>query len=89
MIRADQIYLPMTMIHEFGHTAGLDDLYKYQIESPTPTPVYPGYLMDNDWPRYPDYLMTISSGTPRPVIPQKDIEYLEQVYRNEHGSEPH
>ena len=23
MIRTNQIYLPMTMIHEFGHTAGL------------------------------------------------------------------
>ena len=34
-----QIYLPSVIMHEFGHTAGLDDLYKYDG--------YSGYLMDD------------------------------------------
>ena len=29
------------------------------------------------------------SGATTPAIPDKDIEYVKQVYRNEHGTEPH
>ena len=36
---------------------------------------------------YPGYLMT-SSGS-QTAIPQLDIDYVKQVYRNAHGTEPH
>ena len=61
-------YLPSIMMHEFGHTLGLTDLYEY-----------PG--------QYPGYLMT--SNEKQTAIPAKDINYVEQVYRNGHGTEPH
>ena len=60
-------YLPSVLMHEFGHTAGLDDLYKYDG--------YAGYLMDD------------THGFT--AIQTPDRNYLRQVYRNEHGSEPH
>ncbi len=62
------VYLPGVLMHEFGHTAGLEDLYKY-------TGNYNGYLMEGD--TYPTN------------IPDKDREYMRQVYRNKHGSKPH
>ena len=61
------IYLPSVLMHEFGHTVGLDDLYKYDG--------YAGYLMDD------------THGFQS--IPILDKNYIKQVYRNEHGSEPH
>ena len=63
-------YLPSVVMHEFGHTAGLTDLYddKYNDK-------YTGYLMDD------------THGFT--AIPQLDIDYLIQVYRNEHGAKPH
>ena len=66
-------YLPAVVMHEFGHTLGLTDLYKYP---------------SSDHPRkYTGYLMT-STGK-RTAIPQLDIDYVKQVYRNAHGTEPH
>ena len=61
-------YLPATMMHEFGHAAGLEDLYNWPG-------TYPQFLMD----KY----------RPHGSVPPQDIVYLKQVYRNEHGSEPH
>ena len=63
------IYLPSVFMHEFGHTAGLEDLYNY------PVPGYSGYLMDDT-----------HGFTSIPIL---DKNYIKQVYRNEHGSEPH
>ncbi len=60
-------YLPSVVMHEFGHTAGLTDLYKHT--------------------GYDDYLMDFTYGAT--AIPQEDIDYIQQVYRNEHSSEPH
>ena len=75
-------YLPAIVMHEFGHTAGLADLYG---ESPSGIPYgnkYDGYLMQNPH--------TQITGSPIPtILPQKDIDYLGQGYRNEDGSEPH
>lgn len=62
-------HLPTTVMHEFGHAAGLEDLY---------LPEYAG--------KYPGYLMDKAVVT---AIPNKDRDYLRQIYRNEHGSEPH
>ena len=57
-------------MHEFGHAAGLEDLYGSKYGSK-----YQGYLMEK----------TFGFTT----IPQSDIDYLYQVYRNSHGSVPH
>ncbi len=59
-------YLPSVVMHEFGHTAGLQDLYKYT--------------------GYDDYLMDFTYQAT--AIPQEDIDYIRQVYRDGH-SEPH
>ena len=76
------IYLPVVMAHEFGHAAGLSDLYGFATTTPTPVNAEK-YLMNN-----------LEVGLPRntrtPVtIPTADIKFMEQVYRNEGGSEPH
>ena len=76
------IYLPVVMAHEFGHAAGLGDLYGFATTTPTPVNAKK-YLMNN-----------LEVGLPRntrtPVtIPTADIKFMEQVYRNEGGSEPH
>ena len=63
------VYLPSVLMHEFGHAAGLTDLY----------------AVPNS-PQYRNYLMHTKVST---SIPQLDIDYLHQVYRNEHGSEAH
>ena len=57
-------------MHEFGHAAGLTDLY--------------GAKYGN---KYQGYLMKETFGFTG--IPQLDIDYLHQVYRNGHGSVPH
>lgn len=76
-------YLPAVVAHEFGHTAGLADLYNEAI-------VGEGKAID-----YVNYLMhSTGNGVPQDsddpfVIPNLDVDYLHQVYRNEHGSKPH
>ena len=78
------IYLPAVVMHEFGHTLGLADLYNYPGD-------YPGYLMDSS----SVIANTMNAGSdhpsrmPAPAIPRKDIDYVRQVYRNGHGTEPH
>ena len=67
-------YMPATVLHEFGHTLGLDDLY----DNRTQGRYYNG--------RYDDYLMG-KQGT-RDRVPTVDVDYLEQVYRH-HGGRPH
>ena len=37
-------YLPSVVMHEFGHAAGLEDLYNFKDSQDRP--LYPGYLMD-------------------------------------------
>ena len=37
-------------------------------------------------PSYPGYLMY---KTVHRTIPRQDLEYIRQVYRNEHGARPH
>ncbi len=63
-----------TVMHEFGHVAGLSDLYLYETVATPAAPLYPGYIMD-----------TQGSNS----LPLKDIAYLRQVYRNKFGAEPH
>ena len=87
-----RIYLPGLVMHEFGHTFGLYDLYEYSGDT---------YDYDNNiYPEYPGYLMTdhhviadtmtkAGSRMPTPVLPRKDIDYVREVYRNGHGTEPH
>ena len=55
-------YLPSTLMHEFGHTAGLHDLYNFRFGE------------------YRDYIM-FHPGK-RTAIPDEDIDYLRDVYRN-------
>ena len=70
-------YLPAVIMHEFGHALGLTDLYEYPGQ-------YPGYLMDSTDPKH----LTFGT-TGQPAVPQSDIDYVKQVYRNAHGTEPH
>ena len=57
-------YLPMVLMHEFGHALGLQDLYR--------SPFYiEGYLMSG-----------IKFGDLVTAIPDDDIDYLRDVYRN-------
>ena len=62
-------YLPMAMMHEFGHTLGLEELYLLDKS-------YPGYVM---YKPPEDGVYT--------AVPQKDVEYVRQVYRN-HTPQP-
>ena len=55
------------MAHEFGHAAGLTDLYEYT-----------GYNSDDDGDEKNDYLMHTDYGVD--AIPTKDIDYMRQVY---------
>ena len=64
-------YLPGALMHEFGHAAGLADLYQHGGCKGK----YDGYVMTCDY--------NVLS------IPFEDIEYLRQVYRNQHGARPH
>ena len=66
-------YLPAYVIHEMGHPAGLTDLYLR---------VFKGTWLDND-----SYLMRKPGRNHE--IPAFDIMYVNQVYRNEHGSGAH
>ena len=72
------VYLGALMAHEFGHTAGLGDLYGIPNEDN-----YSDFLMNNLEVAVPK-----SKGMPI-AIPTQDIGFLRQIYRNEHGSEPH
>ena len=65
-------------LHEFGHAAGLEDLYRFR-HTPTPPAARGSY-------KYPGYLMTDKDST---TIPGLDRLYIQQVYRNEHGARPH
>ena len=65
-------YLPSVMMHEFGHTAGLGDLYK---------------LVEDTFPcnwlgicAYSDYIM--GGDVEETAITDKDRDYLRDVYRN-------
>lgn len=66
-------YAKAVALHEFGHVAGLSDLADYED------------LMGN--PEYPNFLMT--TYYKKQVVPDNDIRYLNQVYRNEHGAAAH
>ena len=67
-------YLPGVVMHEFGHTAGLDDLYNHKYQNGISK--YPGYLME--------YVR------PQTTIPRQDILYLRENHRHyEHGSTSH
>ena len=71
-------YLPATVMHEFGHAAGLYDLYKE------------AGIRDAD--EYTDYLMSgkvekTKSGQVKPmIVPAPDRAYLRDTYR---GHSPH
>jgi len=76
------IYLPVIMAHEFGHTAGLGDLYGFGTMTPTPVNAE-AYLMNN-------LEVGLPQNTRTPVtIPTADVKFMKQVYRNEGGSERH
>ena len=60
-------YAPSVLMHEFGHTLGMDDL-KTELW---------GY----------GFMMAYPHG--RRGVPDKDKEYIRQLYRNEHGGKPH
>ena len=66
-------YLPAIVMHEMGHAAGLTDLY---------LGVFKGTWLDNG-----SYLMHSPGG--KRESPDFDIMYVNQVYRNEHGSSAH
>ena len=66
--------MPRVIMHEFGHTAGLDYLYTHKYKNGTSK--YPGYLME--------YVR------PQTTIPRQDILYLRENHRHyEHGSTSH
>ena len=60
-------YLPAVAIHEFGHTAGLFDLYRLDAED------YDGYIMGD---------VETKQDTPKTYIPSVDRNYLRDVYRD-------
>ena len=66
-------HLPSTVVHEFGHVLGLDDLYS-DTHGDLFEP-YKYYLMGTN-----ENLVT--------SVPETDIRYLKQVYRD-HGGRPH
>ena len=62
------MYLPTTAMHEFGHAAGLYDLYELDREF--------------DESRYDDYVMGDQyNELAVPDIPDLDRDYLQDVYR--------
>ena len=67
-------YLNSVVMHEFGHTAGLDDLYIYKDSNDEF--IYPVNI----------YLMGHRTST---SIPWADRRNLHQLYRNRHGGLPH
>ena len=64
------VYLPSVFMHEFGHAAGLTDLYGEEFGD-----------------KYAGFLMRDTHQFSR--IPSKDIEYIRQLYRNDHPGRPH
>ena len=69
------MYLPGVVMHEFGHTAGLDDLHEHGDD-------YGEYLMNIR----PGYYNAIFAEMLAAGIPKPDIAYLKQVYDNAPGS---
>ena len=67
-VRMYAVYAKGIALHEFGHLAGLTDLYGLDAG-------YSGFLM------YDPHETS--------VVPDLDVRYLKQVYRNEHGAAPH
>ena len=63
------LYAPWLVMHEFGHTAGLTDLYKYEG--------YSGYLMND----YSTYRAKALAGLDVDYILPGDTAYLQQLYR--------
>ena len=63
------VYAKAIAMHEFGHLAGLDDLYN-----------------KNDL-GFGKFLMYEPKG--KRTVPDEDVRYLKQIYRNEHGAAPH
>ena len=68
-----QFYLPAVLMHEFGHAAGLHDLYLY---GPGKGKQYSGHVM-----RSPEYEKR-GEIVPHTSVPDKDIDHLHDVYRN-------
>lgn len=70
------LYLPITLIHEFGHTAGLHDLTDdSKVENPD---AYIGYMMHRYRP------------APPLTVPLNDLYYIREAHRNaDHGSGRH
>ena len=60
-------HAPGVVMHEFGHTAGLTDLYNYT-----------GYNFDDNGDGKVDRLIHTNYGVD--AIPPKDKEYMRQVY---------
>ena len=67
-------YLPAVFMHEFGHPAGLHDLYKFET--------YSGHVM---WsPDYEKFELSSFSNAivPHTSIPDKDRDHMRDLYRN-------
>ena len=74
-----RFYLPAVLMHEFGHAAGLHDLYLY---GPDSGEQYSGHVM-----RAPEYVKRGMIGAldkivPHTSVPGKDVDHLLDVYRN-------
>ena len=67
-VRMYAVYAKGIALHEFGHLAGLTDLYG----------------LDEGYSRFLMYDHHRKS-----VVPDLDVRYLKQVYRNEHGAAAH
>ncbi len=63
-------YLPATMIHEFGHTLGLADLYRFGPRGGQGKG-HSGYIMGS-----------MNRKKTNDAVPSTDVEYLTDVYRN-------
>ena len=70
-------YLPAMLMHEFGHAAGLHDLYNYD---PSPNGKYSGHVMLA--PEYKKFEFLWYKIFPYTSVPSKDVDYLLDVYRN-------
>ncbi len=66
------LFAPGVVMHEFGHTAGLTDLYDYKDS--------------NDNYYYPNYLMGPLENYDATSIPHVDRAYLRQVYETNNHS---